>query len=147
MPQPFSSRHNGYLSRYSQTQEARILNTTRAVVGLTKSHAVFPIALTVAKLSGLRDDAVFMGVVRHAPRDDDGTVRLWVAPGSGLVLTADEAFSDAFGFNVHELVGRPLTSLGPDVDALEKYVVVVFVRGVGGLCANTPSCQPFPSNK
>ena len=51
-PQPFSSRHNGYLSRYKSTGEARILNSRRAVIGLTKNRGMFPANLTVVKISG-----------------------------------------------------------------------------------------------
>lgn len=122
MPQPFSSRHNGYLTRYVQTGEARILNTTRAVVGVTKGHAIFPMSLHVVKISGSSDESVFMGVVRPAACDDPNVVRLWVAPGSGVMLTADEAFADQFGVPAGELVGRSLSTLGPDIEALDRLV-------------------------
>lgn len=122
MPQPFSSRHNGYLSHYVQTGEARILNSTRAVVGVTKTHGIFPFALHVVKISGAGDESVFMGVARVAPSDDPNVVRLWVAPSSGAVLTADEAFADHFGINASELVGRNLSTLGPDIEALDRLV-------------------------
>ncbi|GBF92718.1 hypothetical protein Rsub_05087, partial [Raphidocelis subcapitata] len=128
MPQPFSGRHNGYLTRYVQTGEARILNTTRYVVGLTKMHSVFPISLSVVKISGARAEAIFMGVVRPTRGDGDGRVRVWVAPGSGLVLTADEAYADLLGIEAAELVGRVASSLGPDIEAIERFLPPIDVE-------------------
>jgi hypothetical protein len=52
-PQPFSSRHNGYLSRYATTGVPHILDTRRSVIGLTKQRTMFPANLTVVKISGL----------------------------------------------------------------------------------------------
>ncbi|KAI8474715.1 MAG: hypothetical protein J3K34DRAFT_518018 [Monoraphidium minutum] len=122
MPQPFSSRHNGYLSHYAQTGEARIINTTRHVIGLSKGHALFPITLSVVKISGTRDEATFLGVIRPSAAGANGAVRVWVAPGSGLILTADEAYAHEFGTPVSELAGRLASSLGPDIEALDRLV-------------------------
>lgn len=36
MPQPFSSRHHSYISNYLTTGVAKVLNTSRSVVALTK---------------------------------------------------------------------------------------------------------------
>ena len=108
------------MSRYVQTGEARILNTTRSVVGLTKGHSMFPITLNVIKLNGAGDEATFLGVVRPACAESQDIVRLWVAPSSGLILTADETCSDQFGLVAAELVGRCLSTLGPDIEVLEK---------------------------
>lgn len=36
MPQPFSARHDSYLHNYLTTGVAKILNTERAVVAVTK---------------------------------------------------------------------------------------------------------------
>ena len=109
-----------YLNRYVQTGEARILNSTRYVVGLTKQHAVVPIALSVVKLAGSAEESVFMGCVRPTHSADPLVVRMWVAPGSGFILTADEAFVDQFGVPAADLVGRPASTLGLDIEALEK---------------------------
>lgn len=114
-----------YLSHYAQTGEARILNSERAVVGLTKGHAVFPVSLSVVKLSGTGDDAIFLGLLRVERSEDASLVRVWVAPGSGLILTADESFADGFGVAAGELVGRGLSSLGPDIEKLDRCVLCV----------------------
>jgi PAS domain S-box-containing protein len=69
MPQPFSSRHNGYLRNYIATGKAKILDSVREVVALHKERYVFPLRLVVTKVSGAGQDSLFMGVLRvgHLP--------------------------------------------------------------------------------
>lgn len=90
------------------------------MVGLSKAHAVFPISLNVVKISGANDESIFLGMVRTTKSDDESMVRVWVAPVSGLILTAEEQFADQFGVPAYELVGHGLASLGPDIEALDK---------------------------
>lgn len=78
-PQPFSSRHNGYLARYVGGGEPHILNSRRAVVGLTKQRSLVPLALVVVRLSGDGEDSVFLGVLRRAEAMHPSTVRVSVA--------------------------------------------------------------------
>ncbi|KAI8467685.1 MAG: hypothetical protein J3K34DRAFT_523567 [Monoraphidium minutum] len=122
MPQPFSGRHNGYLSHYVNTGEPRILNVNQAVVGITKNHTIFPVDLTVVKLSGTGQDSVFMGVLHCAEESDPSVVRLWVTPGSGIILCADERFADNFGVSHADVAGRPFSTLGPDMEALNRLI-------------------------
>ena len=118
---PHSTRICRYLQRYIQTGEAAFLNSARNVVGLTKQHAMFPVAMTVVKISGTRDDAIFMGIARPpTPPEAASVVRLWVLPGTGMVLAADDTFSDHFGIASAELVGRSVSTLGPDIQAIER---------------------------
>lgn len=118
-PHPPPARRS-YLNRYVTTGEARILNTSREVVGLTKYHTLFPMSLNVVKLSGVGDESIFMGVVRPPRARDATSVRVWATPGTGVILTADESFSDQFGVPAAELLGRSVSSLGPDIEVLNK---------------------------
>lgn len=85
MPSPFSHRHNGYLQNYVTSGVSRILNTLRQVVGLTKQQAVFPVDLAVSKISGTRQDSIFMGVLRPIANTDATTVKVYTSP-LGVVL-------------------------------------------------------------
>lgn len=75
-PQPFSSRHDGYLARYVEGGPPRILNSRRAVVGLTKQRALVPLSLVVVKISGEGPDGVFLSVIRRAESGDPSSVRV-----------------------------------------------------------------------
>ncbi|MGB7973424.1 MAG: PAS domain S-box protein [Roseiarcus sp.] len=63
MPEPYRTEHDGYIERYLNTGEARIIGYGRVVRGLTKDGAVFPMELAVgeARSNGQR---IFTGFIR-----------------------------------------------------------------------------------
>ncbi len=63
MPEPHRSQHQGYVRRYLDTGEARIIGIGREVLGLRANGELFPIALSVGEArdeSGSR----FVGIIR-----------------------------------------------------------------------------------
>ncbi|GKS66191.1 hypothetical protein YTPLAS72_34950 [Nitrospira sp.] len=63
MPEPYQSEHDGYLTRYRQTGQAKIIGIGREVVGLRKDGSTFPLDLAVSKMErGPRRS--FIGIVR-----------------------------------------------------------------------------------
>ncbi|EFJ45817.1 hypothetical protein VOLCADRAFT_93925 [Volvox carteri f. nagariensis] len=117
MPQPFSSRHTGYISRYVQGGEPHILDTVRDVVALHKDRYVFPLQLCVTKLSGVGTDAIFLGLLRPQPLDSRN-MRAWVAP-NGVILCTDPQFSSLTGLLGEEMVGRNFRTLCTDIAAVD----------------------------
>ncbi|MFQ5673987.1 MAG: PAS domain S-box protein, partial [Nitrospinales bacterium] len=63
MPEPYKSEHDGYVQRYLDTGEARIMGAAREVLGRRKDGFVFPLELSVSEFfRGKR--RMFVGIVR-----------------------------------------------------------------------------------
>lgn len=62
MPEPDSSHHDGYMERYHQTGERRIMGIGREVKGRRKDGSEFPFSLGVSELR-LRDKVMYVGII------------------------------------------------------------------------------------
>lgn len=63
MPQPDAGAHDGYVQRYLQTGERRVIGSTRQVVGRRKDGAEFPMELRIGEVR-IGKRRYFTGVVR-----------------------------------------------------------------------------------
>lgn len=63
MPEPFKSEHDGYLQRYLNTGEKRIIGIGREVSGQRKDGTVFPLHLSVSEFA-TKDERKFVGLIR-----------------------------------------------------------------------------------
>ena len=63
MPEPYHSEHDGYMTRYRETGEKRIIDIGREVVGRRKDGETFPMDLAVGEVL-MGDRRIFTGIVR-----------------------------------------------------------------------------------
>lgn len=63
MPPPYRDQHDGFLSRYRETGEKRIIGIGREVVGQRKDGSTFPMDLAVAQMQ-IGSRRMFTGIVR-----------------------------------------------------------------------------------
>lgn len=63
MPEPERSAHDGYLARYRQTNETRLIGTMRELTGLRRNGELFDIELAVSQISH-QGQRRFIAVIR-----------------------------------------------------------------------------------
>lgn len=62
MPQPYHDLHDGYLKRFLESREAKIIGTGREVHGRKKDGTVFPMRLAIGEM--MQDEnSIFVGVL------------------------------------------------------------------------------------
>lgn len=77
MPEPYHSAHDGYLSRYLATGDARIIGTAgREVSGKRKDGSVFPMDLSISEFV-LEDGRHFSGIVRDITARKEAERKTW----------------------------------------------------------------------
>lgn len=62
MPEPYHSEHDGYLSNYHHSREAKIIGIGREVLGRKKNGAIFPFSLGVSEVK-VGDDVMYAGII------------------------------------------------------------------------------------
>ncbi|MBC8211959.1 MAG: PAS domain S-box protein [Gammaproteobacteria bacterium] len=63
MPAPYSTEHDGYLSHYIQTSQARVIGIGREVEGRRSDGSTFPMDLAVSEMH-IHGQRMFTGIVR-----------------------------------------------------------------------------------
>lgn len=104
MPEPYQTEHDGYLARYRQTGEKRLIGSIREVVGKRKDGTNFPLELSLSEFR-LGQEVYFTGIAR------DETRRLQEAEELRIAKEAAEAGSQAksqFIANVSHEMRTPL---------------------------------------
>jgi PAS domain S-box-containing protein len=109
MPEPYHSEHNGYISSYLRTGDARVIGIGREVVGRRKDRSVFPMDLAISEFQhgGRR---YFTGIVR------DITAR---KRAEESLREADRRKDEFLGMLAHEL-RNPLAAISYASQVLDR---------------------------
>jgi PAS domain S-box-containing protein len=75
MPEPDKSSHDGYLHRYQNTGEKRIIGKGREVRGLRKDGTTFPFRLAVSEVQ-YDDRIIYTGFIHDLSREKEAEQRL-----------------------------------------------------------------------
>lgn len=109
MPQPFRVQHDGYLSRYLETGERRIIGIGRIVVGERKDGSTFPMELAVGEVRSERG-RVFTGFVRDLTERQETETRLQELQSELVHMSRLSAMGEMASALAHEL-NQPLSAI------------------------------------
>ena len=109
MPSPYRESHDGYLERYLQTGERRIIGIGRVVVGERKDGSTFPMELAVGEMrSG--DRRFFTGFIRDLTERQKTEARLQELQAELVHISRLTAMGEMASTLAHEL-NQPLSAI------------------------------------
>jgi two-component system, LuxR family, sensor kinase FixL len=109
MPSPYREDHDGYVSRYLKTGEARIIGIGRVVVGQRKNGSTFPMELAVGEMrSG--DQRFFTGFIRDITERQNAEARLQELQSELVHISRLTAMGEMASTLAHEL-NQPLSAI------------------------------------
>jgi two-component system sensor kinase FixL len=120
MPSPYREEHDGYLRRYRETGQARILNMPRELVARRKDGTTFPIDLSVTPVD---HSDYFTGVIRDISERNQLQEHV-------LESAAEE--QRRIGLELHDGTGQELTGLSLVAGTLFNLVSAVPVKESNG---------------
>lgn len=109
MPQPFRDQHDGYLRRYLQTGEKRIIGIGRIVVGQRKDGSTFPMELAVGEVSS-EHGRFFTGFVRDLTDREEREARVEQLQAEVVHISRLSAMGEMASALAHEL-NQPLSAI------------------------------------
>ncbi len=109
MPGPYRGQHDGYLARYRDTGERRIIGIGRIVVGKRRDGSTFPMELSVGEMrSGER--RFFTGFIRDLTERQQTQQRLQELQAHLIHVSRFTALGEMASTLAHEL-NQPLTAV------------------------------------
>lgn len=118
MPEPYRSRHDGYLKRYLKTGERRIIGTDRVVVGARKDGTTFPMKLAVGEME-LNDGRHFIGFIRDLTAMEETASRLHQSQNEVARLARYNELGEMASTLAHEL-NQPLAAVANYVQGAQR---------------------------
>lgn len=115
MPLPYRDEHDGYLARYRDTGEKRIIGTGRVVFGRKKDGTTFPMELAVGEFT-LDADRVFVGVIRDVTRREEAEREIHQLQAELLEASRLTGLGEMASALAHEL-NQPLSAVVGYLDA------------------------------
>lgn len=109
MPAPYHEQHDGYLHRYMQTGEKRIIGIDRVVVGRRKDGSTFPMKLAVGE-TRIDGRTYFTGFIRDLTEREESAAQLEAAQGELARLARLNELGEMASTLAHEL-NQPLSSI------------------------------------
>jgi two-component system sensor kinase FixL len=109
MPDPYRSGHDGYMARYYETGEKRIIGRGRVVVGARKGGSTFPIELAVGEMR-VGEQRHFTGFIRDLTDRQQAETRFQELQNELIHVSRLTALGEMASALAHEL-NQPLSAI------------------------------------
>jgi two-component system, LuxR family, sensor kinase FixL len=109
MPSPYRESHDGYLDRYLNTGEKRIIGIGRVVVGERKDGSTFPMELAVGEMRS-SNQRFFTGFIRDLTERQQTEARLQELQSELVHMSRLTAMGEMASTLAHEL-NQPLSAI------------------------------------
>jgi two-component system sensor kinase FixL len=120
MPNPYRDEHDGYLSRYLDTEERRVIGLGRIVVGERKDGSTFPMELAVGEVKS-GDRRFFTGFVRDLTEREVAERRLQNLQSELAHMSRLQAMGEMASALAHEL-NQPLSAAASFLAGVNRLV-------------------------
>lgn len=157
MPEPFSSEHASYLSRYQTTRIKNVVDSERRVTPRRKDGSIFHASLRVREFSKVGGSSSFVGFLKDLTLMDAqeqetrisavvssmSQLAVIIADKRGFIHSVNDAASDLFRYRTEELVGQNLKMLMPRQYAMhhDNYLEAYHRTGVKHVIDTTRRVQ------
>ncbi|HWT51630.1 MAG TPA: PAS domain S-box protein [Caulobacter sp.] len=118
MPSPYRERHDGYMKRYVDTGERRIIGMGRVVTGQKRDGSTFPMELAVGEAKG-DGQRVFTGFVRDLTERHRTEAKLEAVQGELIHVSRVSAMGAMASTLAHEL-NQPITAVANYVQGVRS---------------------------
>ncbi len=109
MPNPYRTKHDGYIKRYLKTGERRLMGLDRVILGARKDGSTFPMKLTLGEMrSG--DSLYFTGFIRDLTESEQSEARLQEVESEVARLARLNELGEMASTLAHEL-NQPLSTI------------------------------------
>jgi two-component system sensor kinase FixL len=109
MPEPYHREHDGYMQRYLETGEKRIIGVDRVVFGRRKDGSTFPMKLAVGEVE-VGGRTLFTGFIRDLTEREESAARLSEIEGELARLARLNELGEMASTLAHEL-NQPLSAI------------------------------------
>ena len=118
MPAPYQAQHDGYLKRYRDTGEKRIIGIGRVVVGRRRDGSDFPMELSVGEMRS-NDRRYFTGFIRDLTERQKTEGRLQDLQSELVHIGRLSALGEMSSALAHEL-NQPLSAVGNYINGARR---------------------------